>query len=362
MRACVHGLLLWLALLVPTAQATQVVFINPGRADEPFWRGYAQFMHAAARDLGLELQIVYAERDPQRLISTARRVLQGAQRPDYLLFVNEYYTGPEILRLSAGSGVKLFSVNSTLTADQQQVMGGTREKYPDWIGSMVANEEEAGYLMARALIRQADSRQPLQMLAFSGVKNTPAAQLREQGLQRALNENPQVQLRQLVYADWNRQRAGEQADLLLRRYPDVRLIWSANDEMAFGVMASAAQLPNGQKPKLLYSALNNSEEVLQARQSGRVSALVAGHFTLGGWALVLISDHAAGLDFAQRGGKDRTVRLFMELDATQAARLQRVLRQDNYGLNFRRFTARQQPGMRNYAFSLQPLLAQPVAK
>jgi len=77
MRACVHGLLLWLALLVPTAQATQVVFINPGRADEPFWRGYAQFMHAAARDLGLELQIVYAERDPQRLISAARQILQG---------------------------------------------------------------------------------------------------------------------------------------------------------------------------------------------------------------------------------------------------------------------------------------------
>lgn len=362
MRAFIHGLLLWLALSVPMAQAAQVVFINPGRTDEPFWRGYARFMQAAADDLGVDLQIVYAERDPQRLISIARQVLQGAKRPDYLLFVNEYYTGPEILRLSAGSGVKLFSVNSTLTADQQKVMGGTREKYPNWIGSMVANEEEAGYLMARALIRQAGSQQPVQMLAFSGVKNTPAAQLRERGLQRALSEHPQVQLRQLVYADWNRQRAAEQADLLLRRYPDVHLIWSANDEMAFGVMASAAQLPGEQKPRLLYSALNNSDEVLQARQTGRVSALVAGHFTLGGWALVLISDHAAGLDFAQRGGKDRTVPLFMELDAAQSARLQHVLRREDYGLNFRRFTARQQPGMRDYAFSLKPLLSQAVAK
>lgn len=362
MRAFIHGLLLWLALSVPMAQAAQVVFINPGRTDEPFWRGYARFMQAAAGDLGLDLQIVYAERDPQRLISIARQVLQGAKRPDYLLFVNEYYTGPEIIRLSAGTGVKLFAVNSTLTADQRQIMGGTREKYPNWIGSMVPNDEEAGYLMARSLIKLAGKDDPLQMLAFSGVSNTPAAQLREQGLQRALGEHPQVQLRQLVHADWNRQRATEQADLLLRRYPAVRLIWSANDEMAFGVMASAAQLPDGQKPRLLYSALNNSDEVLQARQTGRVSALVAGHFTLGGWALVLISDHAAGLDFALRGGKDRIVPLFMELDAAQSARLQHVLRRENYGLNFRRFTARQQPGMRDYAFSLKPLLNQAAAK
>ena len=99
MRAFIHGLLLWLALSVPMAQAAQVVFINPGRTDEPFWRGHARLMQAAAGDPGLALQLVYAERDPQRLISTARRVLQGAQRPDYLLFVNEYYTGPEILRL-----------------------------------------------------------------------------------------------------------------------------------------------------------------------------------------------------------------------------------------------------------------------
>lgn len=52
----------------------------------------------------------------------------------------------------------------------------------------------------------------------------------------------------------------------------------------------------------------------------------------------------------------------MELDAAQSARLRQVLSRESYGINFHRFTARHQPGMRDYAFSLKPLLGQAVAK
>ncbi|NER59183.1 ethanolamine ammonia-lyase, partial [Pseudomonas sp. MAFF212428] len=48
----------------------------------------------------------------------------------------------------------------------------------------------------------------------SGLKHTPAAQLREQGMQRALAEFPGVRLRQLVYGAWSRERAYEQAQQL----------------------------------------------------------------------------------------------------------------------------------------------------
>ncbi|GEM_PF-4506726 len=40
-----------------TAQATSVVFLNPGKSTETFWVDYAQFMQAAAKDLGLELRV-----------------------------------------------------------------------------------------------------------------------------------------------------------------------------------------------------------------------------------------------------------------------------------------------------------------
>ena len=70
-------------------------------------------------------------------------------------------------------------------------------------------------MMASRLIERGRALQPsgeMQLLAFSGAKQTPAAQFREQGLQRALAEHPDVLLRQLVYSEWNRQRAYEQAE------------------------------------------------------------------------------------------------------------------------------------------------------
>lgn len=312
---------LCLAMACSLASAASVVFLNPGKSTEAYWLSYAQFMQAAAKDLGMPLQVIYAERDPQRMIEQARAVLQAANPPDYLVFVNEEYVGPEILRLSKDSGVKLFAVSSTLTTDQQSLIGQSRERYPNWIGSLVPNDEEAGYIMASRLIERGRALQPvgaMQLLAFSGAKQTPAAQFREQGLQRALAEHPDVLLRQLVYSEWNRQRAYEQAQQLLPRHPDATLIWAANDEMAFGAMRAAEELGRVPGKDLLFSALNNSVEVLQARLDERVSVLVSGHFTAGGWAMVLLHDYDAGLDFAARGGKDRQDALFMQLDKWQS--------------------------------------------
>jgi ABC-type sugar transport system substrate-binding protein len=350
---------LYLAMACSLASAASVVFLNPGKSTEAYWLSYAQFMQAAAKDLGMPLQVIYAERDPQRMVEQARAVLQATNPPDYLVFVNEEYAGPEILRLSKGSQVKLFAVNNTLTADQQTLIGASRERYPNWIGSLVPNDEEAGYMMASRLIDRGRALQPageMQLLAFSGAKQTPAAQFRERGLQRALAAHPDVRLRQLVYSEWNRQRAYEQAQQLLPRHPDATLIWAANDEMAFGAMRAAEELGRVPGKDLLFSALNNSAEVLQARLDERVSVLVSGHFTAGGWAMVLLHDYDAGLDFAARGGKDRQDALFMQLDKPQSRRLLQRIQSKRYDLDFRRFSVVGHPRQRDYNFSLQPLL------
>lgn len=339
------------------AQATSVVFLNPGNSTEAFWVSYAQFMQAAARDLGLDLRVRYSERNPETTLLQAREALQGSERPDYLVLVNEQYIAPQILRLSQGSGVKLLIVNNALTADQTQLLDAG--KYPNWIGSLVANDEEAGYLMLKELLRLHGPVSPghtLDLLAFSGAKTTPAAQLREQGLRRALNDYPQVRLRQLVYGEWSRQRAFEQATQLFNRYPQTALVWSANDEMALGAMDAlhASGLTPGKD--VLFSAVNSSPEILQARLDGRVSALVAGHFTVGGWAMVLLHDDAQGLDITRYGGRERREVLFQLIDPAAAARLLQIHASQDYGVDFRALSAQGKPVSYRYPFSLQLLM------
>ena len=117
----------WLGLsLVSGAQAASVVFLNPGNADETFWVSYSRFMQGAAQNLGMSLRVEYSGRDRQRVLHQARQALQGPQRPDYLVLVNEQYVAPEIIRLSRGSGVRLFLVNNGLTVDQ------ARQVHAEW--------------------------------------------------------------------------------------------------------------------------------------------------------------------------------------------------------------------------------------
>jgi ABC-type sugar transport system substrate-binding protein len=293
------------------AQATSVVFLNPGLSTETFWVSYTQFMQAAAKDLGLDVRVRYSERDSQNTLAQAREVLQGSQRPDYLVLVNEQYVAPQILRLAQGSGVKLLVVNNALTPDQARLLGARSDV--NVIGTLVADDEQAGYLMLIDLLRQHGPVAPgqsLDLLAFSGVKTTPVAQLREQGMRRALAEHPEVRLRQLVYGEWNRERAFEQATQLFRRYPHTALVWSANDQMALGAMQALQDLGRSPGRDVLFSAVNSSPEILRARLDGRLSSLVAGHFTVGGWAMVLIHDDASGLDIGAFGGRDRQQVLF----------------------------------------------------
>lgn len=352
--------LLWLSIpFWACAHATSVVFLNPGSSNETFWVSYSQFMQAAAKELGLDLQIHYAERNPDRTLEQARTALQGARRPDYLLLVNERYVAPEIFRLAEGSGVKLFVVNSPLTADQQRLLSERQSASPELIGSMVANDEEAGYQMLKALIRKhgpVASGQRIDLLAFSGLKVTPAAQWREQGLRRALAEHPEVRLRQVVSGEWSRQRAYEQASQLLKRYPKTALVWSANDEMALGAMQAFQEQQRQPGKDVLFSAINTSPQALQALLDGRLSTLFGGHFTLGGWAMVVVHDHALGIDVKRMGGPDWQLALFQSLTKLQAQRLLNASASQDYGVDFRRLSAQGQADGYRYPFGLQLLM------
>ena len=339
------------------AQAASVVFLNPGMSTETFWVSYAQFMQAAAKDLGLDLRVRYGERDLHTTLVQAREELQGRERPDYLVLVNEQYVAPQILRMAQGSGVKLLVVNSALTADQVQLLG-TRTGI-DLIGSLVADDEEAGYLMLKDMLRQHGRVAPgdsLDLLAFSGIKTTPVALLREQGMHRALAEHPEVRLRQLVYGEWSRERAFEQATQLFKRYPHTALVWSANDQMALGAMQAFRDSGRVPGKDALFSAVNTSPAALQAMVDGRLSALIGGHFTLGGWALVEVHDHAMGTDLAQQGGRDRQIPLLQLVDKSHARQMLAMGDSPNYGVNFRKLSAKGRPASYRYPFNLQTLM------
>lgn len=331
---------------VGSAWASSVMFLNPGSAPDPYWSSYSRFMQSAADRLGMTLQVRYTDRDTRTLLGYAREALRGAHRPDYLVFSNELNVAPEILRLSVGSGVKLMAVNNTFTANQLEILGDLNQGYPDFLGSLVGNDEEGGYLSAKRLIElhpPVAAGEFIEMLAFSGTNGTPVSLLREQGMYRAVAEYPQVRLRQVVLGGWRRDRAEEQALMLLKRYPKVSLIWAANDLMAFGAMDAVKTFGKQPGEDVLFGAINDSTLALQAQLEGRLNVVVGGHFTLGGWALVLLHDYDEADPLTRRPIGDVRVRSLQIKERRDVMNYMSANLRDDYGIDVRQYTRGRSP-------------------
>ena len=359
--ACL-GAALSLASPMLWAAGFSVVFINPGRSEEPFWRSVTRFMQPAALQLNIELEVLYAERDHLKMVELARDVTVRAKKPDYLMIVNEKLAGGEILKMADQARVKTLLVFSALEDGQVAEFGKPRQKYRHWLGALTPNATEAGRLTATELVRQAQQMHvvaddgKVHVAIIAGDKATPTGVQRLQGAVGAFAANRSVVLEQVVYGNWDRARANEQAAALLLRYPKLNAFWSASDLMAYGAMDAAEAA--GRKPgaDLLFSAINNSPQVLQARLQGRISALAGGHFTTAAWGLVMLYDYHHGKDF-EKEGLEMSLPLFMLLDEERAQRfLSRFGDEDFSSFNFRPFSKHLNPHLHSYQFSLLPAL------
>ena len=353
----------WMALAAGPLWAQRVAFINPGKKDEAYWVAAAQSMEGAARSLGQTLEVFYAEREHLRAFEFARALVARApqDRPDYVVFSNDYGTGTELLRIFEGSGIRCFLAFSKPPADGPSGAGQPRERFKHWIGSLEPQAEEAGYLTARALIdagRAARAQAPdgkLHLLAIAGDRSTTTSVLRNEGMRRAVREAGDVVLAQEVYADWSRDKALEQARWLWQRHPQARLLWAGNDLMAFGAMAAWEERGGLPGKTAWFSGINTSVEAMTALKTGRLAALAGGHFITGAWALVMIHDHHRGRDFADEGlALERP--MFTLFNARSADVFLARFAHQAEPVDYRRYSKVLNPQVRRYAFGFEQLL------
>ncbi|WP_178114742.1 ABC transporter substrate-binding protein [Pseudomonas saliphila] len=335
-----------------------MTFINPGLSTEPYWIDAMRAMRGAATSLDVQFEILHAERDFRKQISLVSDVAErpAAQRPDYLIIAGEKGTLAAQLELAEAAGIPVFlAFNSVRPAERPQV-GHPRGRFSQWLGSLTPNAEEGGYLSARALFTHTLEHTPEQtsvgLIAIAGDRSTDTALKRNQGLQRALAEFPQVQLYQMVNADWSRDKAAEQAAHLYRRYPDVRMVWGASDQLAFGAMQSLRRIGGVPGQDVFFSGINSTDEGLRGVIAQELTALAGGHHLAGAWSIVLLHDHYHGLDFYQThdGHSELEYSMFSLQDARIAQQLiQR--RQQHPPLDFCSFSMVCDPLRQAYDFS-----------
>ena|SRR5688572_15107445 len=359
----IDRLLALACLLFPLPLLAQsIVFINPGKSNEAYWVTAARAMEAAATSLGMKLETRYAERDHLRTIEFARQIaaLAPGSRPDFVILTNDNGTGPEMLKVLDAAGIRTFLAYSSIPPGERSGVGGPRERYKGWLGSLEPRAEDAGYLTAKALIAQArkmNAKAPdgkLHLIALAGDRTTPSSIRRNEGMQKAVKEAGDVVVDQMVFAAWSREKAAEQGEWLFQRHPAARLVWAGNDLMAFGAMQALEKQGRQPGKDALFSGVNTSKEAMEAVKSGRLAALAGGHYVTGAWAVVMLHDYARGVDFADEGLElDRP--MFALFDPALAERYL-AFGEDFTKIDFRRHSKVLNKSLKRYNFEFGQLL------
>ena len=102
----------------------------------------------------------------------------------------------------------------------------------DYVCFIGPDDKEAGYQIAMSLINGGSKK----LLGIGGFQGTSVAEGRKEGLDKALEENPDVELLQFEYAGENWDDGDKAFRNLYQSHPEVDGVWCYNDSLALATV------------------------------------------------------------------------------------------------------------------------------
>lgn len=271
---------------------TRVAFFNPGSVTDSFWADVDNVMSVASEKLAIDLTVTHADRDHFKMISQLDEALKGSkeQLPRFVMIVNEKQSAMKMLQMLSTYPIYVQLVFNDVSPSQRQQL----LQDPHWqqylLPAIEPDNHAIGSMMATALTK--DIHPPKnRVLMMTGDKSTPASVLRVNGAITVFQQaQPQIELTQVIYGQWSEDIAYDQMQTLLTRYPDLSGIWTASDQMAFGVIRALNEHAIPASKQVLVTSVNTSQRALELRKQGQINVLVGGHFLVGALGLYQITE------------------------------------------------------------------------
>jgi len=362
MKKLLTALVFIITSMFASAEPIRVVLLNPG-GSHWFWKMMINHMQAAAEDLDMQLEVITSNWEHYLTVRQAKEVVNRKNPPDYIITGNEKSNAGNIIKLADGAGVKVFLFsNGFVYAKDVEAYGRPRGKYKYWIGEMIPNNFSAGYQMGKVLIDQALSANliaqdgKVHIGAIAGTYATHASVERIRGLKAVVEEYAdKVELLQVIPGDWTAQRGEKAAMGLFRRYPEIGVIWGANDTTALGAMRAAVSIGKTPGKDVLFGGCCWYAPAIQKILSGELSTSAGGHFMEAGWTMVLLYDYHHGIDFIAE-----SIETFMySIDSSNVEEYSKAFAKHEWNkIDFRKFSKVHNPSLRKYDFSLNVVLQQ----
>ncbi len=354
-------LILLLSIFVfAQSKPLNVLYISHSKKDQPFVKLVNIFSKAVAKDLNINLRIVFP---PDKITSSygdlnrytyedfAKPYFFSKNRPDVIIAILFRKRGKMILEFSRESGIPVFIVNTNIPVDDKIDIKEPRSLYKNFLGLVAADEAQAGELLIKSLLKKVNNHKTdenIEVIGINGPRSAYEAIQRVNGLKRGISNQNNVTLHQVVYANWDTEVAYKQTLRLLDRYPNLDVIWTASDSMAIGAKKAIKE----KKRDIVAGGIDWSENGLKYVENGSLDATVGGHFMNGGISLILLYDYFHGKDFKKELGLEINFNMFA-LTSKNIKKYREEFAPNQWDkIDFKKYSKVLNPSLEKYDFSL----------
>lgn len=292
MKAAIVSLLL---LFPNNTHALNVTIVNPSSIGNSFWDRVINISRAAASDLDITLDVVYANDNRRAQYEVIKEICLKKNKPDFLIISPWFGNAKKTFEFINQAKIPFITLERTLRVPERAIVGNPQENYPYWLGEIYHDNIYAGELLAHSLIKKQIKKFPLSkkinVIAIGGSPNGESRN-RIQGLKNAVEQYKKVNLIHVIDANWVKAESHNAVKKLLTRYNSFDIIWTASDSMALGAIeavldkATTLQIEN-----TTIGGIDWTIDAISSIKSGTLDASVGGHILQGAWALVEIFNH-----------------------------------------------------------------------
>lgn len=299
-------LLLALVLAPNCARAERIVVFTPTSANNTYWPQVFRVLHAVAEDLGVQLDIhEFDVGDRFARHVEGVRILQSSPKPDGAIISVAFGNAEPLLQTAEALDIPVFIQGPLFPAELPALGDRPRRKFQSWVGYFYQDEFQKGYLLGRSLLAKAralgleNQDGELRVAGISGDYSWFGTRLRQDGLLKAVEEDPQAEFTQFVPTQWSEQEAYTKTRLLLNRHRDIPVLWAASDQLAIGASRALDDAGLIVGRDAVTGGLDLSQNGLRHIADGRLSASVSATMLQYAKVLIYLFDYIHGIDFAE---------------------------------------------------------------
>lgn len=275
----------------PAATANEdIVLVNAIRSlSNPYHANWAAGGELFAESVGMEQVLLTDDGDSQKQLSQIKSLVAGGKTIVLNVDPNTSSDAQAIVKAVTDAGGYVVTQWNKPDDFHPWDVG------PNWVAHISFDGTVGGYEIAKAMFEEMGGEGGI--IALQGILDNVPAKQRFAGLQRALEEYPNIELLDVQTAEWDRNTGYEVTQTLLSKHGDaVGGVWAANDNMGLGALEAIKAA--GLEGKVFVVGVDAVPEALDFVQNsdttGYLATVSSDAYWQGGAALSLAYQAATG--------------------------------------------------------------------